>query len=291
VKPLNRALLVALSTSVIAVGCSQPAPQAGVANAAPATATTQQSAPKPAPAPPAPAAKKAPEKPVVYVPFGENLLYNAGFETWDGETLKSWNLQEGFESEWKPVLGKKVESTDKPETFLVELPEASSEDKLVILAESVVPGRVIPGRRLFFSARVLASTPDKFHVLLTYKQAGKTETVRRIHSGNGQWEVLGAEFWVPFDADPNTFRVQFIRQKGDKGLAQVDDVVLRMMAPEGTVAPAKPAPAPAPAAAEAAKEAPKKEETKPVAAPEKSKKSEAPKAPEKKTEKATEKKK
>lgn len=125
--------------------------------------------------------------------------------------------------------------------------------------------------------------------MLTFKVGEKVQTIRRICQGGGDWSPMEAQFFVPKDADPSSFRIQFILRKEATESVQLDDVRLQHMVPRSAVPPAPrpampvpsaaPAPAPAPAAAPAPAPVAEPEAPKPEAAPP-AKAKDAPKATE-----------
>lgn len=246
---------VLLATAFAGCAPAPPAPaQAPVPPAAPPAPVAKKAEPA-KPAAPAPPAK--PAEPVVLVPAGENFVYNASFETWKGGEAGAWNLAEGFEDKWEPVKAQELTAAAHGESAIA-LP-APAEGKTVILSQTIMPGKVVPERRLFVSAQVNSQEKESLHLVLTYNVDGKTETIRRVSQGDAGWAKLEAQFWVPKNVDPASFRIQFIVQKGVKNPVQLDDVRIQMMYPKGSEP--KPAPAPKPAAAKA-EEAPKAEEKK-----------------------------
>jgi hypothetical protein len=238
---MKHVMHLVLSTAVIAsvvAGCS-PASKPS----APAAPKAETESAKPAET----------EKPIEYVPIGANLLYNGSFESWgEGGKVDAWNLAEGRET-WTPVKAKKVPGAPQEGDFAVELaPPASGQN--VVLAQSVLPGKVVPVRRLSLSAEVNAPDKEAVHMVLSYKIGEKTETVRRVSQGVAGWEKLSAEFWVPKEADLASFRIQFIVNYQAKSPVRIDGVHMQMMAPKGSVVdklstPVESKPA-APAAAE-----------------------------------------
>lgn len=211
-----------------------------------------------------PAEGKAPE----LVPSGPNFLYNASFETWnDDGTIAAWNVAEGSGDTWEKTTGTKVAAAPGGGAAAIEL-AAPGKDKLVALAQNVMPNRILHKRRLALSAQVKTAEKEQLHMLLTYKVNGKKETRRRLAQGTGEWEKLEDQFWVPEGADVNSFRVEFIVQKGTKDAIQIDDVRLHIMSPKGAPAPKAPAaPSTPPAKADAPKaDAAKSEAAKPEAA-------------------------
>lgn len=251
-----------IAVAVAMTGCNAPAP------AAPATPAPAKEAPKPAPAQPKPATpappkpapkpeapKPAPPKPapapVAYVPNGPNFLYNASFEVWGADgTAASWNIGEGEGKDWAPVTVKKVAPAPSSGSSSVEIP-ASTDGQMVIVSQTVLPGKIKPEQRLLVSARAKAKTPEILHMVLTYKAGDKVETVRRVCQGGGDWSTMDTQFFVPKDADPASFRIQFILRKEAKEAIQLDDVRLQHMVPRGSQSAAPKPPVPAPAAAPA----------------------------------------
>jgi hypothetical protein len=212
------------------------------------TPTSEPSAPKAVPAPknvPAPKAESASAKPVESAkpvplePAGPNLLHNASFEIWTAdEKIGAWNLAEGNEN-WTPILGKKIPGAPQGGSTAIELPPPS-EGKQVVLSQTIGPDKVIPLRRLALSAKVNSPEKEAVHMTLNYRINEKTETVRRVSHGIPGWEKLSAEFWVPKEADPASFRIQFVLHSGVKSPVQIDDVRMQLMSPKGSL-PAKPA--------------------------------------------------
>ena len=221
-------------------GCGA-APSAPKAVPGPKTppASKTDSAVKPDAAPVKPA---EPAKPVELVPAGPNLLNNPSFENWaaDGK-LAVWNLAEGKDT-WTPITGKKVAGEAQSGSFAIELPPPSG-DKHVVLAQTVLPDKIIPERRFALSAKVSAPEKESVLMMLTYKANQKTESIRRLSQGGAGWEKLSTEFLVPKEADTASFRIQFIVHQGLTSPVQIDDVRMQVVGPKGSAAAKQAAPA------------------------------------------------
>lgn len=256
-KPRNLTICLFLSAALALGGCAPtaPAPPAAPPATAPAPAPAKPEpakpeAPKPAPAP----APEKPKAPLKYVPVGDNLIFNPSFEKWDGDgSVDAWNLAEGMDATWEVLKGLRVGVEVAHGENAIELPKPG-EGKTVILSQTVLPGKIQPKERLRVSAQAKAGAEGVLHLLLTYKQGGQEQVVRRIHSGSGAWETLQHEFWVPADADPASFRLQFIVKGAEGAPVQIDDVrVLHLKGvPADAPVAALPAKAPAPAEQKAA---------------------------------------
>lgn len=279
------AATVLVATAILA-GCAPtaPAPPAAPQQPAPkpplppkvAEPAKPAETPKPveAPKPPAPPKPVEPPKPAPapvkledLVPVEPNFIANPSLENWEADgTPVSWNMAEGFESTWEPVKVKKVAGAPDAGDSAIELP-APTDENVVVLSQSIADGKIRGNLRLFVSAQVNSQEKESLHLVLTYKDKGETQTVRRVSQGSEGWEKLEAQFWVPVTADLASFRLQFIVQKGVKDAVLVDDVRVQLMAPKDSPAAKRPAPAPAPAPAPeaAAPEAPAKDEAAPAA--------------------------
>jgi len=187
----------------------------------------------------------APAAPKTFEPVGANYVSNASFEDWKAGVPTSWNIATGAGDTWKPVTAKQDADAQEGKVS-ISLP-APKADESVIIAQSIGTGKVKLKHEARLMMDVAVKTPAKkaVHVVLSFKHGDKEQKIRRIAAGTDQWEKLHQEFWIPKDADLESFRISITRLAGGEGKVLVDDVKVQLMAP---AKPTPPTPAPNPAA-------------------------------------------
>lgn len=144
---------------------------------------------------------------------GPNLLYNGGFEEWEGDRPKGWAAAEGAGDTWTPLRPGRVKGLGRG-SVAVELP-APAPGATAILAQNLSARWIAPGRPLRFGAMARADAPEQAQVVLQFRAGGELRKVRVVHPGNGAWEALEETVAIPADADPASFRIELFRQPGD----------------------------------------------------------------------------
>jgi hypothetical protein len=201
------ALSLATLLAFAVAGCNQPAPGAGTA-AAPAP---QAIAPAPVPPPaPKPAAPKP--APIAKVEPGTRLVANGGFEDWKNDGPDRWQLTAGS------LVGKS--SPANQGKISLSLKPAKEGYSLVQQQLRAIPA----GTKM--QVHCLASAPHvgAFALKLSYRVAGKQESVSNIYEKYGAWSSVGFEFVAPANADPKSYVVQLLRSQDVKGDVLVDAV-------------------------------------------------------------------
>lgn len=189
-----------------------------------------------APAPPAPSA---------FEPVGPNFVSNPSFEDWKAGAPLTWNIATGAAETWEAVKAKQdADAQNGKVSISIPAPKLK---ETVVVAQTLGTGNLKfkHETRVLLAASVKTPAKNTLHIVLSYNRGGQEHKIRRIAEGTGKWEKLRQEFWIPKDADLESFRLSITRLPGAEGKVLVDDVKVQLMAPAKPAAKATPAPNPA----------------------------------------------